>query len=140
MPAHSVEKWRPCDAYKLRSITLKFAFSRLRKTEARMESRLHLGQVERSRRHREPARESYRPHASSLSRKMEALRYLQAEIHHFEEEFINVWELAVALRKLRPSKAKCIKISVFGRSSSNRVHRETNLNLPYYVNLVLHVC
>ena len=41
---------------------------------------------------------------------MEALRCLQAEKHNFEEEFINVWELAVTLRKLRPSKAKCVKI------------------------------
>ena len=34
--------------------------------------------------HQEPARGSYRPHASSLSREMEMLRCLQAENDHFD--------------------------------------------------------
>ena len=45
---------------------------------------LQLVQCARPRGHQEPARGSYRPHASSLSREMEVLRCLQAENDHFE--------------------------------------------------------
>ena len=45
---------------------------------------LQLVKDARSCRNRKPARGSYRPHASSLSRKMEVLRCLQAENDHFD--------------------------------------------------------